>query len=80
MKRNTGLINELRNEVNHLGWWSRRTDLEMHGIRKSESKTLLGNLNTVATKLDVSDLEDKHMVSNALERWPGARDYFTICQ
>lgn len=64
MQNNTE-VEELRQEVNKLEQYSRRTNLEIHGLPRSENEDLLCKVNDIARKLELvqltaTDLEDLH--------------------
>lgn len=65
-------VKTLRQEVNDLEWQSRKLNLELHGIRKTENEDLLSKVNAVARTLELSEITGQDIV--ALHRLPSRPD------
>ncbi|CAN7948769.1 unnamed protein product [Ixodes pacificus] len=72
-------VKALRQEVNDLyflkrsiEWQSRKLNLELHGIRKTENEDLLSKVNAVARTLELSEITGQDIV--ALHRLPSRPD------
>lgn len=65
-------IDRLRQEVNNLEWQSRKLNLEVHGITRTENESLLDKINQVASRLQLPPLSESDIV--ALHRLPAKPD------
>lgn len=65
-------VKKLRRELNDLDQYSRRQNLEVHGIEKSEGENLLVKLNNVARKLNIPELTAKDV--EAIHRLPAREE------
>lgn len=58
--------------MNDLEWRSRKLNLELHGIDKSENENLLQKVNKIAAKLELAPLVETDIT--AVHRLPGKPD------
>lgn len=65
-------IKQLKREMNDLEWRSRKLNLELHGIAKSENENLLQKVNEIAAKLELAPLVETDIT--AAHRLPGKPD------
>ncbi|CAN7939383.1 unnamed protein product [Ixodes hexagonus] len=54
-------VKRLKQEVNSLEQYSRRQNLEIHGLPRSENENLLGKINEIARKLELSELTENDL-------------------
>ncbi|XP_077501509.1 uncharacterized protein LOC144112558 [Amblyomma americanum] len=71
-KLKEGEIKQLKREVNNLEQYSRRQNLEIHGLQKHNNENLLEKLNLLANDLDLPPLSESDV--EAIHRLPTRKD------